>query len=125
MTYKFKYSKQVTKQLKKLDKSIEKRITQWIDKNIKHSENPRAKGKPLVANHKREWRYRIGDYRLICDIRDNELTILALAVGHRNKIYKKDTQSKSLNDWKKEINSSSSTKTTKPVKIPSKKLKTR
>ena len=51
------------------------------------TENPRAKGKVLVANRTGQWRYRIGAYRVIVNIQDNELIILALEVGHRRDIY--------------------------------------
>ena len=51
------------------------------------TENPRAKGKALVANRTGQWRYRVGAYRVIVNIQDNELIILALEVGHRRDIY--------------------------------------
>lgn len=86
MMYEVEYSKRAVEQLKKLDKASQKIIISWITKNLVNCENPRVKGKALVGNHKGEWRYRIGDYRLICDIRDSELLILALAVGHRKDI---------------------------------------
>ena len=65
--------------------------TERFEKEFKHlvgCENPRAKGKGLTANRSGQWRYRIGDYRLICLIQDNELVILALTVGHRSDVYK-------------------------------------
>ena len=64
-----------------------KMIKSWIQKNLIDSDNPRAKGKGLTANRSGQWHYRIGDYRLICHINDNELVILALSVGHRREIY--------------------------------------
>ena len=51
-------------------------LKSWIEKNLVGCENPRAKGKGLTANRSGQWRYRIGDYRLICLIQDNELVIL-------------------------------------------------
>ena len=62
----------------------------WIDKHIDGTDNPRNIGKALTNNFKRLWRYRIGDYRLICEIRDKELVILALTIGHRREIIDKD-----------------------------------
>ena len=64
-------------------------IINWIAKNLEGCENPRMKGKGLTADRSGEWRYRIGSYRMICDIRDSELVILALSIGHRKDVYKK------------------------------------
>lgn len=85
--YQVKYSDKVFKQLKKLDIKVQKDITTWIAKNLLNIKNPREKGKPLQANRTGQWRYRIGDYRLICEIKDKELVILALSLGHRKSIY--------------------------------------
>ena len=62
-------------------------IKSWIDKNLVETENPRQHGKGLTANRSGQWRYRIGDYRLICQIEDSKLVILALSVGHRRDVY--------------------------------------
>lgn len=86
--YTVRYTTRAEKQLKKLDKSVQRLILNWIGKNLEGCENPRAKGKGLVENHSGEWRYRIGDYRLICDIQDNQLTIFAVSIGHRSQIYR-------------------------------------
>ena len=57
-------------------------------KNLEGCDDPRIHGKPLVANRKGQWRYRIGDYRLLAEIDDNELIILAIDFANRSKIYK-------------------------------------
>jgi addiction module toxin, relE/stbE family len=85
--YSLKYSEKAIKQLSKLNKSTQKLILTWIAKNLENCENPRIKGKGLTANRSGEWRYRVADYRIICDIQDNELVILALSIGHRKTIY--------------------------------------
>lgn len=59
------------------------------DKNLEGCENPRIQGKVLTSNCNGQWRYRIGDYSLICIIEDKELIILALTVGHRRDVYEK------------------------------------
>lgn len=87
MSYNVQYSKQAIKELKKLDRFTRQMIYSWIDKNLSGCEDPRQHGKALAANRKGQWRYRIGDYRLICDIQDDKLVILALTVGHRRDIY--------------------------------------
>lgn len=81
------YTKRVIKELKKLDQYTRRMIYGWIGKNLEGCANPRVHGKGLTANRSGQWRYRIGDYRLICQIQDNELIILALTVGHRREIY--------------------------------------
>ena len=75
------------KEFKQLDKYTQQIIKSWIGKNLQNCENPRAHGKGLTANKSGQWRYRIGDYRLLCLIQDQELIILALTVGHRREIY--------------------------------------
>lgn len=82
-------SERFKKEFRKLDKYTQKMIRGWIDKNLVGTSNPRIHGKGLTANRSGQWRYRIGDYRLICQIEDNELIILALTVGHQREIYGK------------------------------------
>ncbi len=85
--YEVVYSERAIKELKKLDKYTRQMIYAWIGKNLVGCENPRQHGRGLTANRSGQWRYRIGDYRLICQINDNELVILALSVGHRRSVY--------------------------------------
>ena len=64
-----------------------KMMKSWINKNLVGCENPRLHGKELTSNRSGQWRYQIGDYRLICSIEENERVILALSVGHRRDVY--------------------------------------
>lgn len=88
-----RYNVQVTERFKrefrKLDKYTQRMIRAWIDKNLEGCTDPRQHGKPLRASYIGQWRYRIGDYRLLCEIKDEELIILALNVGHRREVYKR------------------------------------
>ena len=86
--YTIKFEKSFLKVLKKLDKQTLLMITSYIDNNLKDTENPRKKGKALTGNLQGLWRYRIMDYRLIVDIQDDVLVIVAIDFRHRNKIYK-------------------------------------
>ena len=88
MQYRVELTDRVIKQLKKLDKHMSALIIGWIEKNLDGCENPRMHGKGLTANRTGQWRYRIGNYRLICEIKDEEVLILVLEVGHRREIYK-------------------------------------
>ena len=86
--YNVELSDRFKREFRKLDKYTQKIIRAWIDRNLVDCENPRVHEKSLTANRSGQWRYRIGDYRLICSIEDDKLVILALTVGHRSDIYK-------------------------------------
>lgn len=87
MSYEVEVTPRFEREFKKLDKYTQKMIKSWITKNLVNCDNPRAHGKGLTANRSGQWRYRIGDYRMICQIEDEKLIILALSVGHRREIY--------------------------------------
>lgn len=89
MKYIVETTERFDKEFMKLDKYTQRMLKAWIGKNLAESENPRQHGKGLTANRSGQWRYRIGDYRLICQINDNKLVILALSVGHRREVYKR------------------------------------
>ena len=89
MSYSVETTPRFDKEFKKLDRYTQKMIKAWIVKNLVGCENPRLHGKALTANRTGQWRYRIGDYRLICLIKDNELIILAMTIGHRREVYEK------------------------------------
>ncbi|MDO4960436.1 MAG: type II toxin-antitoxin system RelE/ParE family toxin [Eubacteriales bacterium] len=87
MMYKVSFTKNALKQLKKLDKSTAALITGWIRKNLEGCNDPRVHGKGLTANRSGQWRYRVGDYRIIAEILDTEVLILVVNIGHRSDIY--------------------------------------
>lgn len=87
MKYTVEYTQQAVKDLRKLDKQTRTFILSWVEKNLVDCENPRQHGKGLTANRSGQWRYRVGDYRLIADIQDNRVVILLLHIGHRRDIY--------------------------------------
>lgn len=80
------FLEQARKEFLKLDKPIKLQISKYILK-LQEIENPRTMGKPLVGTLSGFWRYRVGDYRLICKIKDEQLIINVIEVGHRSKIY--------------------------------------
>ena len=82
MRYTVVFSSAAAKALKKIDKHTAALILSWIRKNLDNCENPRIHGKPLTANRSVQWRYRIGDYRLLAEINDNTVTILVINIGH-------------------------------------------
>lgn len=87
MSYSIETTARFDKEFKKLDRYTQRIIKGWIEKNLTQCEDPKQHGKGLTANRSGQWRYRIGDYRLICQINDNKLIILALSIGHRRTIY--------------------------------------
>ena len=87
--YKVEYTPAAVKQLKKLDGSTKKLIRAWIEKNLVDCEDPRAHGKGLSGDKSGQWRYRIGDYRLLANILDDCIVIQVFKVGHRRFIYKR------------------------------------
>ena len=86
--YEVRLEKSAQKNLKKMDKNDSKIIMSWISKNLVNCEDPYIHGKSLQGNLKGKWRYRVGNYRLICNISDKKLVILILEAGHRREIYK-------------------------------------
>ena len=88
MSYSVLFTQKAKKQLSKLDRNIAKLIASWLKKNLEGCVNPRIHGKALVANKAGQWRYRVGDYRILAEIRDEEVIILVLQIGLRREIYK-------------------------------------
>lgn len=87
MAWKISFTEDAEKKFSKFDKFTQKTITNYLRKRIMPCENPRDYGKALAHNKKGFWRYRVGDYRLICKIEDNEFIVIVVDVGHRKKIY--------------------------------------
>jgi len=87
MKYKVEYTEQALKSLKKPDKSVLVMIKAWIEKNLMGTEDPRIHGKGLTSNRSGQWRYRVGDYRILAEIQEDKLIILVIDVGHRSGVY--------------------------------------
>ena len=87
MIYHVAFTERAKKELKKLDRYTAAMITGWIRKNLEGCTDPRIHGKGLTSNRSGEWRYRVGDYRLLAEIQDNSILILIVHVGHRSEIY--------------------------------------
>ena len=87
MSYHVEFTKAALRDLKKLDRRTAAMLTGWIRKNLEGCENPRQHGKGLTANRSGQWRYRVGDYRILADIQDDRIVILILNAGHRSEIY--------------------------------------
>jgi mRNA interferase RelE/StbE len=83
------YTESAKKQLYKLDPQAARRIVDFMDERVAASENPRSSGKaltgPMLGTY---WRYRLGDYRIICDLQDDALRVLVIEIGNRRDVYR-------------------------------------
>lgn len=87
MSWVCKFDSRALRELNKLDSQSQQKILAYLEERIELDADPRRFGKRLKANLAGLWRYRVGNYRIICRIVDNELIVLVLAVGHRKTIY--------------------------------------
>ncbi len=87
MAWKIEIKKSAAKQIQKLDTVAQERIITFLNQLTKTA-NPRLLGKALKGEQSELWRYRVGDYRLICQIQDSQLTVLVLVAGHRKEVYR-------------------------------------
>jgi mRNA interferase RelE/StbE len=76
------------KQIQKLNRTAQETIIRFLRERLQPADNPRQWGKPLHGDKGGLWRYRVGDYRLICDIQDEQVVVLVLRVGHRKDVYR-------------------------------------
>lgn len=88
MAWTIKYTDTAKTLLRKIDKQAARRIIDFMDERIAILENPRSSGKALTGQLGGLWRYRVGDYRIICDIQDEELYVLVVKIGNRRDVYR-------------------------------------
>ena len=87
MTYTVRFTEKAKKIFEKLDKYTQLMLITWIEKNLEGTSDPRLHGKALTGTRKGQWRYRVGDYRIIAIIEDGKLVITVITVGHRRNVY--------------------------------------
>lgn len=87
MNWTYRFDQRALKELKKLGQPAQRDILAYLDERVAGDEDPRRFGKALKAERLGLWRYRIGPYRILCQIQDRELVVLVVAVGHRKEIY--------------------------------------
>ena len=87
MTWQVKFDDRARKELRKLDAQSQDRILGWIRKTLATDLDPRRVGTPLKGRMKGLWRYRVGDFRILCQIRDDEVLVLVIRIGHRRDVY--------------------------------------
>lgn len=87
MSYSILFTDRTRKQFSKLNKDMQRRIIDYLENKV--TIHPLKFGKSLVGSKKGLWRYRVGDYRIICNISNNQLLVLVVDIGHRKEVYKK------------------------------------
>ena len=88
-TWSLIFSKKADRQFSTLPKSTQKQILQYFE-GVINTPNPRVKGSALKGNLRSYWRYRVGDYRVVCRFEDAVLTIIVVKVAHRREVYTKE-----------------------------------
>lgn len=89
MAWRIELTDDAVKQLKKMGHTDAKRIRDYLRSRVQPLEDPRQSGKPLTGHLGELWRYRVGDYRIIARIEDEEVLILVIRIGHRRDIYRR------------------------------------
>ena len=88
MAWNVDFNETAKHQLTKLDRQWQSAILDYLEDRIATLDDPRSRGKPLVGDKKGLWRYRVGDYRILCELRDHELVVLVVTIGHRRQVYR-------------------------------------
>jgi mRNA interferase RelE/StbE len=86
MTYRVEWSRRAERELAKLDRQVARALVRFMAERIDGTDDPRLLGKPLRGNDL--WRYRVGDYRILCSIEDGRLVVLVVELGHRRNVYR-------------------------------------
>lgn len=87
MAWTVEFDRQAEKELDRIDPQYAKRILKYLSERIATDKDPRRFGAPLRHDLTGLWKYRVGDYRVICDIQDNTLLVLVVRIGHRRHVY--------------------------------------
>ena len=89
MVWAVEFAPAAAKDLRRLDRTTAQRLLKFLDERIRRGEDPRAIGEALRGERLRAyWKYRVGDYRLICRIEDARVVVTVVRVGHRGDIYR-------------------------------------
>lgn len=87
MTWRVEFSDAARKELRALDHRVQREILKYLRDRIAGDEDPRRFGKALTGSKLGLWRYRIGDYRVVCQIEDAVFIVLVVRTAHRRKVY--------------------------------------
>ena len=85
--WRIEFKPEAYKQFKKLDKAVQKELQAYFNEKLLRLKHPKLLGKALIGNYKSLWRYRIGRFRVICDLQENTMLILIIKVAKRDQVY--------------------------------------
>lgn len=89
MAWKIELSEAAKKNLEKMDKPVAKHILRFLEERIVPAEDPRLLGEALRGAKLGEfWKYRVGDWRIVCSVLDERVIVYVLRVGHRRDVYR-------------------------------------
>jgi mRNA interferase RelE/StbE len=88
LAWTIEYTDVARTQLRKLDKAAARRILNYMDERIARLDDPRSAGKALRGPLGDFWRYRVGEYRIICELHDQTLRVLVVRIGNRKDVYR-------------------------------------
>lgn len=89
MAWDLEISPRAQQQLDKLDRTTARRISKFLYEQVGRLNDPRQIGEPLQGTLIGLWRYRVGNYRIICTLEHERLVVLVLRIGHRRETYKR------------------------------------
>jgi len=88
LAWRVEVTRTAERQISKLDRQVQVTIIHYLREHVERSHDPRRQGKALRGEKKGLWRYRVGDYRIICHLRDDSKTVVVLTLGHRKEVYR-------------------------------------
>jgi mRNA interferase RelE/StbE len=89
LAWAIEFTPEAVKALARLGNEAERRVVKFLRERVSRLDDPRSVGEPLKgARFAGLWRYRAGDYRILCDIQDERVTVLVVLVGHRREVYR-------------------------------------
>ncbi|NWK54913.1 type II toxin-antitoxin system RelE/ParE family toxin [Verrucomicrobiaceae bacterium N1E253] len=87
MSWDYSFTSRARKELKKLGHESARKIIRFLDERVCEADNPRQHGKALKGSLDEYWRYRIKNFQILCEIKDDTLIVLVVKVGHRRNVY--------------------------------------
>jgi mRNA interferase RelE/StbE len=88
LAWRVEITRTAERQIAKLDRQVQVALVDYLREHVEQAADPRQQGKALRGEKKGLWRYRVGDYRVICHIRDESKTVVVLTLGHRKEVYR-------------------------------------
>lgn len=88
MSWRVEFDAAAAKEFRRLDRVVQRRIQRYLRERVVVADDPRRLGRAMRGDEAGLWRYRVGDYRLVCAIEDDRFVVVVLRVGHRRDVYR-------------------------------------